>query len=760
MFRPQMAAAHTGGLFLFSRFFMISSKKQYCNSRFSPIIYSDVKFSVGGEIMNKDKLFSWSTLLLVISCLCVNIAGARLVLFMGLPLFFDSAGTIIAAALGGYLPGIVVGFATNLIVSAGDSVTMYYGILSVLIAIAAAYMTQRRRAFAKLRPTLLAVLLFTFIGGALGSLLTWFLFGLNIGSGISAPLAIALNDNTSLGKFLSQFTADIFIDIFDKTLTTAAVCAAIHLLPRMWLAAMPFGFLFMRKSGKEGLGHSLVRTYRSFSLRTKIASLIIVSAAVLSVMSVTIGYRLYRNAMDQRYVAQCTAAVNLMGNAINGDTVRGFIETDGATIGYATAKRQLQNIMHSLPGIKYMYVYQIKEDGCHVVFDLDTPDTPGAKFGEVIEFDDEFREKYVDDLLAGREIPPVISNGQYGWLLTVYKPLMDCYGKCAAYAAADIAMDNVVSDRYVFIIQMLSLLFAASILLTAFVLWFAQRNIVAPLNSLASATNKFAYESEKERLRNTLDLRELNIKTGDEIEYLYSAISKTISDVFNYLRVIDEKNADVAEKASIISRMQDNIIVSFADMVENRDENTGSHIKRTAAYVRAISGEMNRRGRYKGALSDEYLTKLEKSAPLHDIGKIKIPDAILNKPGRLTPDEFGVIKTHTTSGKEILKNMFIGVKEDNYLSEALNMALNHHERWDGAGYPRGLRGADIPLGARIMAIADVFDALLSKRSYKEPFSFEDAVAIIKGESGTHFDPDVVEAFMNIKDELREIAESL
>ncbi len=146
-----------------------------------------------------------------------------------------------------------------------------------------------------------------------------------------------------------------------------------------------------------------------------------------------------------------------------------------------------------------------------------------------------------------------------------------------------------------------------------------------------------------------------------------------------------------------------------------------------------------------------------RSAPLHDIGKIRIPDAILNKPGRLTKEEFDCIKTHTTAGREILQQTIQGIESAGYLHDATDMAAYHHERWDGGGYPEGLRGEEIPLGARLMALADVTDALLSKRSYKEAFSFDRAADIIRDESGSHFDPVLVDAFMNIQEQIQEIA---
>ena len=195
-----------------------------------------------------------------------------------------------------------------------------------------------------------------------------------------------------------------------------------------------------------------------------------------------------------------------------------------------------------------------------------------------------------------------------------------------------------------------------------------------------------------------------------------------------------------------VSRMQSGMITFMAEVVENRDDNTGGHIRRTAKYVEDIAKELRRQGVYSDTLTDRYMSDMVVAAPLHDIGKIHIPDAVLNKPGRLTEEEFEIMKTHTTAGEELLIRAKEELGESEYLNTAVEMAAYHHEWWNGKGYPYGRSGEEIPLCARIMAVADVFDALTSKRCYKNAMPLEKAYAIIREESGTHFDPAVVEAF--------------
>ena len=215
---------------------------------------------------------------------------------------------------------------------------------------------------------------------------------------------------------------------------------------------------------------------------------------------------------------------------------------------------------------------------------------------------------------------------------------------------------------------------------------------------------------------------------------------------------------DIRMKSETIAKMQTALIMTLADMVERRDKNTGHHIKKTAAYVELIAKEMQREGIYPEILTDDYIQNMVESAPLHDVGKITIPDAILNKPGKLTEEEFELMKTHAAAGGKIIGSLIRTVPDSDYLYEAKNLATYHHEKWDGSGYPAGLSGEGIPLSSRIMAVADVFDALISNRSYKKGFPYEKALAIIQEESGTHFDPKVVAAFFAVKKEVLKIAD--
>jgi len=179
---------------------------------------------------------------------------------------------------------------------------------------------------------------------------------------------------------------------------------------------------------------------------------------------------------------------------------------------------------------------------------------------------------------------------------------------------------------------------------------------------------------------------------------------------------------------------------------------TGGHIERTQKYLELLMGGLSRLGIYTEEMSLWDLSLLLPSAQLHDIGKIVISDSILNKKGKVTDEEFNIIKIHCIEGENIIRSIISKTTDDGFLHHATMFAGYHHEKWDGAGYPRGLEGEQIPLEGRVMAIADVYDALVSERPYKKPFSHEKAVEIIESESGTHFDPKIVEAFLSVADD--------
>jgi putative two-component system response regulator len=215
--------------------------------------------------------------------------------------------------------------------------------------------------------------------------------------------------------------------------------------------------------------------------------------------------------------------------------------------------------------------------------------------------------------------------------------------------------------------------------------------------------------------------------------------------------------AKVRERTRELALTQEAIIEAMAALAEYRDPETGGHIKRTKNYVRLLAQHLRQHPRFAACLTDETVERLYKSAPLHDIGKVGVRDEILLKPGRLTETEFATMRFHTVYGRDAIAAAAQNLGDNSFLHLAKEIAYTHQERYDGSGYPQGLAGEAIPVSGRIMAIADVYDALISRRVYKQPFTHAQAVAIIKDGRGSLFDPDMVDAFLDLEEAFRRIA---
>lgn len=203
----------------------------------------------------------------------------------------------------------------------------------------------------------------------------------------------------------------------------------------------------------------------------------------------------------------------------------------------------------------------------------------------------------------------------------------------------------------------------------------------------------------------------------------------------------------IHEKTKQLEQQQYEFTKSIAEIVESRDEETGCHIQRTCNYTRLIAINLKKMGKYPDILNKGYQERIGRAAALHDLGKIRISDIILNKPGKLSPEEFDKIKLHVSYGHDMVENLLRHVEDREYYQIAIDLITFHHERWDGTGYLAGLKGEEIPLSARIMAVADVFDALISERCYKKALPVSEGLDIIKASSGKSFDPIIVDAFL-------------
>ncbi len=217
-----------------------------------------------------------------------------------------------------------------------------------------------------------------------------------------------------------------------------------------------------------------------------------------------------------------------------------------------------------------------------------------------------------------------------------------------------------------------------------------------------------------------------------------------------------KKSEELVKQNKKIIDIQEQTIFGMASLIESRDSETGEHVKRTSLYVEILVNAAKEAGYYPDLIDEQYCELLRKAAPMHDVGKIAVSDIVLKKTGRLTQEEYTQIKNHTLAGEKVVSEVLGKIEGEEYVKLAKEVAKSHHEWWDGSGYPCALRGEEIPVSARIMAIADVFDALVSPRCYKDAYSSEEAFNLIRQSSGTHFDPVLVDLFINKKFEILKV----
>lgn len=724
--------------------------------------------------VKKGNRFFISNFLLIAACIALNLLlsfAARKLSYPLFPLYLDCVGTVIATMLGGVLPGVIVGISTNMLNSLFTSqLTMYYGMFSVLLAVLVRLVCLNGYMW-KFVKRLLSSAVIGLIIGAVSAVFTWLLYGNKIGTEMSAPLANKLVEVWNVSPFFGQFFAGIFINTADKIVAVMLGYLVFFICPAKIKEML--GSDSVQKAEKYSF-RSALRFYRKMSGR--VAVIMLAFDFVLCFAVAAICYYMYEDTNIRKYTQLCQYAAQVASNSIEADKVDGYIKErvdvynsyiemlpeeaidapedypdyyvnfrdythDHYSRDYIETEKKLFEVKDVFEDLEYLYIYRIEEDGCHVVFDIDA-----EAYTPFVAFDESFSEM-IPALLRGEEIDPIITDDTYGWLLTVYHPLMDSEGKCVCYVCADILMSDLKTDQAVFIAKVVSLVVGISVATLVITLNIFNHSMVKPIKAISAAASEFAFDSEEGQQKSIERIRNLDINSCDEVEQLHGSLQKLSSDSISYIDKLESN-------AKTIKKLQNGMIMDFANMVESRDQNTGDHIKKTAYYVFRIAKELKKEGLYTDILTDEYIEKIVRSAPLHDIGKIKISDVILNKPGRLTEEEFEIMKTHTSEGKYILEHTTVNKLDSEYLKEAENMAYYHHERWDGTGYPCKLKGDEIPVCARIMAVADVFDALVSKRSYKGPFTFEKAIEIIKEESGTHFDPRVVDAFLNVSEDLR------
>ena len=689
-------------------------------------------------------------LILTLSAITLNVVLSYIMYRMGLPFFLDSAGTIAVSAITGMLyTGIFTAVITNVICSFFNDGAIYFAFFNAVLAIYTVWFV-RRYSFKQVSKTIFFALSVIILSTLVDAFSQYILFGKDEIS-LIAQNARNFSSASNLPYFFSFCIISLLMNFIDKGFSIILVSSIIAFTPKEKLE------LFKNNYWKQkALSDSELKAINEWSrdiklsLRTKTTLTIVVTALMLVIFMGWIGARLYFTQSKLTGTKHAQNIVKIASKLIPTDKIDEFIQGGFESASYQETYNLLYKIWESSAETSFLYVVRIEEQGVRFIFDISSPVTDNEIIlpGQLLPFDKEF-EQYLPDLFAGKEIEPVESNNLWGWLISVYYPVKDVSGKCVCYVGADISLESMFTFIGKFFLKLFMILAGFFILIIAYALWTTGVNTSYPISTIASCVDRFAQSGEdQEKLdENVKIIRSLDIRTGDEVEKLYHAICRMTVNQAEQMR-------DIRRLSDSTAKMQDGLIITMADMVESRDSDTGAHVQKTSAYVKIIVEGLKKKGYYAQKITPKFISDVVRSAPLHDVGKINIPDGILNKPGKLTDEEFAIMKTHTTAGKKILENAITTVQGENYLKEARNMAAYHHERWDGKGYPEGLHGEVIPLSARIMAVADVFDALASPRVYKPAFPLEKALAILQEGAGTQFDPKCIEVFMDALPEVK------
>ncbi len=675
----------------------------------------------------------------------LNCVLAYLTWRLRLPFYMDTPGTIAVSALAGSFPGIVTAMATNIVCSLFNPDALYFSILNVLIALTTSWFA-RKDLLKRPLGILGHLLLISAIGGILGTCMQWLLLQGPQFADV-AHIAGVLFGSAGVSYFVGTVLIGFVLNLVDKGIGISAAILILHFVPegirdrirKSYWKQTPLSTEDIRREKKAG---------RSLERDTSV--MLATVAFVLAVIISWISIKLYYEDLKKQYSENAQNAARFAADIVDGDRVEDYIRDGEEAEGYLETKRLLTKIRDSAPAVEYLYVIRVGSEHCTAIFDVETEDTPGWEPGELVPIEESF-EPYLEQLLAGDEIELVESNESFGWLLTVYHPVRNSAGKTVCYAGADVSMNYLSDYTGDFLLKALFIFSGFFVLVVGFGLTYSVFRIVYPINSITAAAKSFAEHGQGigEIDKKVREMRAIKVHTDDEVEELYAALCRMEADMAEQVR-------ELSYYADVTSKMQNGLIITMADMVENRDSDTGAHVQKTAAYVHIILEGLKKKGYYPEKLTPRYMVDVEMSAPLHDVGKINIPDAILNKPGKLTEEEYEIMKTHTTAGKKILENAISTVEGENYLKEARNMAAYHHERWDGKGYPDGIHGEVIPLSARVMAVADVFDALTSPRVYKPGFPLEKALQILREGAGTQFDAKCVEVFLEALPEVKRV----
>lgn len=479
-----------------------------------------------------------------------------------------------------------------------------------------------------------------------------------------------------------------------------------------------------------------------FSLTKKITFgfILVISLIGLIFLSWSSFYSDKRIKQDQ--INSATNCAKIASNMLYNAPIDEFL-TKGKTRAYNEYLSQLLVICKNF-NLRYLYVYipDFEHNTLTPIFDMagrpeDNTANKVWQLGKVVNWKFSAAEK---NAFYGMDDNTLVElNDKYGHVISRYVPIYNNKNKIVALLGVDFDYNEYKQKIITSLVR--GLLFMALCLLSIYVvlIFYLKQIIVKPLLLISSRMNNFLKD-------NAASIEPIEIESGDELELVAGSFNRMAADINSYVKQISD--------------MQMETIFSLAKLAQSRDDDTGKHLERVQQYCYVLAQKLSENSPYSEQIDDNFIKNIVNASILHDIGKVAISDLILLKPGKLTDEEFAEMKKHTSLGAQTLSEVHSKFGNNTFIEIGRLMANYHHERWDGRGYPQGLKGEEIPLSARIMAIADVYDAISTKRVYKDAFPQEKCIEIIKEGMGTQFDPVIVDAFLEVVDTFYKIREEL
>lgn len=467
------------------------------------------------------------------------------------------------------------------------------------------------------------------------------------------------------------------------------------------------------------------------SITTKITMGFIIVIFIVGII-VFWGYSYYiNNFLKQDQIALAGNCARTAANLLYKAPLDQFVKKGKNNL-YNTYASALSIICNNF-NLKYLYVYipNFKNNTLKMVFDLDgnsTNNLAGRDLGAVVLW--KITPAEVNTFYNANDSLSTETNNEFGHVITRYAAVYNEYHQPIALVGVDLSFDNLnalVRTRFlsslIFIVLGLSIIYFMLIAYIKYVL-------IKPVTLISERMENFIDENKP-------GYEPLKLDSNDELSSMADSFNRMAADMNAYIKKLSETQMET--------------IFSLAKLAQSRDDDTGKHLDRVQQYCYILAEKAFQDSPYSNLIDDDFIKNIVNASALHDIGKVGISDSILLKPGKLTPEEFNEIKKHTTIGYQTLKEVHSKFGQNSFIEMGMLIANYHHERWDGNGYPEGLKEKEIPLAARIMSIADVYDALSTRRAYKDAFPQEKCIEIIKEGRGTQFDPILVDIFLEVTD---------